>query len=284
MLNDTLYVTEADVPGYVPVFDPVLEPAAAIHAKVATRPAEARAIEVLDQVTLDAVGERLAINKALQKEAAEIFDPVIAKSHEAHKSALAAKKRVTDPLTSEEAILKLAAQKYIVEQRRIAEELEREERIRREAEERRLLAIAEEERRAKEAEINAALEAEHAAEVERALEALPLDTAADVVEAICNTPAPEPIRIPLDIPEFAPAVRQAPAVVMPKGLGVSERYKAVVTSITLLCKAVAEGKAPATYVEANMTALNARARADRQAMSVPGVKVERDYSTSQRSR
>jgi hypothetical protein len=260
------------------------DPAKEIENKVAPRVAEARILVVIDQATLDAVGDRLSINKALQKEAADIFDPVIASSHEAHKRALAAKKKVTDPLTQEESILKLAAQTYVIEERRKAEERERIERLAREAEERRLLADAEEARRAEEARINAELEREHAEEVERALNALPADTPQEIVEALCNSPAPAPVSIPLDIPVLAPAIRQEPAVVLPKGMTVSKKYKAEVTSIALLCRAVAEGKVPASYVEANMTALNARARADKAGMSVPGVRAVEDFQTGQRGR
>lgn len=284
--EDIAHMPGSDIPPPVPV-----DPAAAIENKVAPRVAEARLMVVTDQSTLNAVGDRLAINKALQKEAGDIFDPVIAAAHEAHKKAIAGKKKVTDPLTQEESILKLVAQGYVVEQRRLAAEAERIEQAVREATQRRLLAIAEEERKAREREINDRLEREHAEEVERAIEAAeanpgswPEDVAAEV-QAIIASPAPEPVHIPLDIPEM-PAVA-APAVatpVLPKGMSVSDKVKVTVTNITLLCRAIAEGKAPANYVEANMKALNARARADGLAMSIPGVKAERDYTTGQRTR
>ncbi len=259
------------------------DPETAIALKVAPRVAEAQLIKVVDQPTLNIVGERLAANKALQKEAAEVFDPVIQAAHEAHKKAIAAKKKITDPLTQEEAILKGAAQVYVLEQQRLASEREREERQRREAEERRLLLQAEEDRKRRQEEINAQLEKEHAEEVERALENLPADTPQEVIQAICESPAPEPVIIPLEIPELAPVVPVS-TVQMPKGMSITKRYKAEVTSLALLCRAVAEGKVPSSYVTANMSALNTRANADKLEFSVPGVRAVPDSTMSQRSR
>lgn len=294
MLDPTLNITEADIPGHIPHYvdselkdvpqaHHVHDPAIEIESRVATRPAEARSIKVTDQATLDAVGERLVINKAFQKEADGIFDPVIAAALASHRAALAGKRKVTDPLMQEEAILKSAAQGYIIEQRRIAEELERAARIAREAEERRLLAEAEERRKVEEARINAMIAEEDMLERERVLNSLPMDTPREIMDAICDAPAPEPVHVPLDIPVMAPAVRVAPTINLPKGMSMARRYKAEVTSITQLCRAVAEGKVPSTYVTANMAALNARAEADRAALSVPGVRAIEDFSISQRS-
>ena len=264
---------------------PQSDPAVEIENAVAPRPAEARAIKVIDQATLDAVGERLAANKALQKEADRIFDPVIATGLAAHRAAIAAKRKVTDPLTQEETILKGAAQGYILEQRRIADEAEHKAREVREAEERRLLAEAEQRRQEEQARINAALALEHAEEVERALvDAEQSGASQEEIAAICETPAPEPVVIPLDIPVFAPAKAVVPAVSLPKGMSVATTYTAEVTNWTLLARAIGEGKVPASYGEPVMKNLNARARADGPAMNIPGVKVVPVARTAQRSR
>lgn len=57
-----------------------------------------------------------------------------------------------------------------------------------------------------------------------------------------------------------------------KALGVSGRdnWKCRVTSIKDLCKAVAAGKVPVTYVLPNESVLNARAKADRETLNIPG--------------
>ncbi len=97
-------------------------------------------------------------------------------------------------------------------------------------------------------------------------------------------PAPAPVVIPLDIPVLAQATRVEPTFVMPKGMSTSKKYKAEVFNLTLLCRAVAEGKVPATYVSADMAKLNSRARADGAAFSIPGVRAVEDTSISQRTR
>jgi len=71
-----------------------------------------------------------------------------------------------------------------------------------------------------------------------------------------------------------------------KASGVSTRevWSARVVDIKALCLAVAKGKAPVSYIEPNMVALNARARADRQTMNVPGVAAIKDNIVSGRTR
>lgn len=288
MLEDVgdLGVSAADAGVVVanPLSLPAIEdPAKIIADKVAPRVAEAQALQVVDQSSLDLVGERLNINKELQAQAGEIFDPVISAAHDAHKKAIAAKKKVTDPLTSEESILKLAATNYVVAESRKQEERERVARIEREAEERRLLAVAEEERKAEEDRINALIVREHEETVEAAVaEAESAGASAELIEAICNAPAPEPVRVQMEVPVIQQAPKAAPAVILPKGLSISKRYKAEVTSMALLCRAIAEGKIPAAYVEPNMTKLNARARADELGLNIPGVKAVEDHVASQR--
>ncbi len=57
-----------------------------------------------------------------------------------------------------------------------------------------------------------------------------------------------------------------------KGLGITRRWGAEVTDIKELCRAVADGVVPETYVLPNGPALNARASADKQSLLIPGVK------------
>lgn len=76
-----------------------------------------------------------------------------------------------------------------------------------------------------------------------------------------------------DIMETASAVVAAPvAPVYQRAAGVSvrENWKAYVTDIKKLCLAVAKGQVSPEYVLPNMTALNARAKADKGTMLIPG--------------
>lgn len=92
-------------------------------------------------------------------------------------------------------------------------------------------------------------------------------------------------------PEQAEAVRDAvpavPVVIMdtPKVAGVTTRavYHAEVVDMMALVKAVAEGRAPLAYLNANMTVLNNMARAMKEAGQIPGVKIRRGTSVAARS-
>jgi hypothetical protein len=57
-----------------------------------------------------------------------------------------------------------------------------------------------------------------------------------------------------------------------EGARISTYWSAEVTDIKALCRAVADGKCSTTYVEANMSALNARAKSDMKELNIPGVK------------
>lgn len=81
--------------------------------------------------------------------------------------------------------------------------------------------------------------------------------------------------------ETAQAIQEAAAMTAPvpvlaeaKIAGESHRevWRAEVVDIVALCKAVAEGRAPASYVSGNMTELNASARAFKGALAVDGVR------------
>ena len=73
-----------------------------------------------------------------------------------------------------------------------------------------------------------------------------------------------------DAPVAVVAAPVAPVYQRASGVSVRENWKAHVTDIKKLCLAVAKGQVSPEYVTPNMTALNARARADKQTMQIPG--------------
>lgn len=87
----------------------------------------------------------------------------------------------------------------------------------------------------------------------------------------------------------SPTVTAAPVVssmAAPTVKGVSkaaEKYKATVTNLMDLVKAVAEGKVPLFAVQADERWLNKQANSMKQFLNYPGVKVERDFNTSFRA-
>jgi hypothetical protein len=119
---------------------------------------EQQASEVLDQSMLlrifDADSFSRATHflkdlKAVQVEISEAFDPVIQAQHQAHKKSLEAKRRYSQPLLKAEGIVKEKIKDYHLEQERIRQE--EEDRLNREAknaEEDRLLQLAEQAERA----------------------------------------------------------------------------------------------------------------------------------------
>lgn len=149
-----------------------------ITERALTVPDQARIIEVKSNEDYVKAGEILLVIKDLRKQIDETFDPIIKKAHEAHKEAVAQKKKVDAPLVEAENIIKPRIAAWNAEQ----------ERIRRE-EEARLREIArkeEEERR-----IQEAILAEQSGQQEEA-------------EAIISAPVQSPaVVIPKTVPKVA---------------------------------------------------------------------------------
>lgn len=95
-------------------------------------------------------------------------------------------------------------------------------------------------------------------------------------------------------PEEVEAIVQAPVTVVAppvertyeRASGVSSRdnYKCKVNDLKALCKAIGAGKVPVNYVLPNESVLNARARADRETLNIPGCVAWNDKVISGRSR
>lgn len=80
-------------------------------------------------------------------------------------------------------------------------------------------------------------------------------------------------------PAMAAATVARPVVA---GSVVSGTWKAEVTDKMALIKFIAEGKAPADWVDVNMPRLNAEAKSKREAMAVPGVRAYKQANISAR--
>ena len=170
--------------------------------------------------------------KAQRKTLDEFFDPGIKKAHELHKGLVAQKKQFTDRLDRAEAAGKAAMTRYDAEQERI-----------REAERRRLQAIADEEAR-KERE---RLEKEASRLKTPELREARLEAAAAVV---------------------APTVQIAP-IVKTEGEASRKLWKARVVDIN---------QVPREYMVVNQQALDAMARATKGAVAIPGVEIYSETS------
>lgn len=116
-----------------------------IQERALTVPEKARIVKIMDDKTYEAAGEILLQIKDLRKQIDAAFDPIIKKAHEAHKEAVAQKKRADAPLVEAENIIKPQISAYLAEkerQRREEEERLREEARKQEEEERLRAAIA----------------------------------------------------------------------------------------------------------------------------------------------
>jgi hypothetical protein len=146
-----------------------------ISTKALTIPDKAKQIQITDDDTYRAAGEILLQIKDLRRQVDEAFDPIISKAHEAHREALAQKKRADAPLVEAEGIIKPRIAAYINEiNRKRAEE---EARLREEARK------AEEERRLIEA-----IKAEESGQVEKAEEILAAPVEIAKVRPITEAP------------------------------------------------------------------------------------------------
>ena len=196
----------------------------------------AEALKVVDALSYEIAGTHLHAIKALQGEADATFDPIISKAHQAHAEALKQKRRITDPLTRAESLLKRNMGSYIQEQQRKQREEER--RLREEAE-----RVAAE---AREVEIE---------------EAEATGATTEEVAAIIQAP----LRV-------APVVT-APATPRMQGISSRENWKAEVTNLLALIKFVAANPQFANLLQPNTVAIGGMARSMRSAMNIPGIKV-----------
>ena len=204
----------------------------------------AQTFKIVNPAQYEEAGERLKAIKALSKKIDETFDPHIKRAFENHRALVAEKKTHQTPLQTAEALLKRAVLSY-----QVAEETKR-----REAEAR-AQEVARKEREKLE---ERARKAEASGKVEKA-EALTIAAATVIQPTIAST--------------------------TPKLAGISTRtsYRAEVVDKLELVKAVAAGTVPLNALDANMPFLNNQARAMKETLAYPGVKVVQETGLASRS-
>lgn len=224
----------------------------------------ARTLAVTDQSSFSRAAELVRAVKVYLARVAEVFDPVIRAAHLSHKTAVEQKHRLEQPALQAEMILKAAIAAY--EQAQTSLRREAEERARRERE--RLEDVA----RARAEAERARLEAE--AEERLVGAGLEAEARGDMAGAARLLTAPPPPILVVPDPVFVPV----PVVEVPTAEGVSFRttYRAEVVDLMALVLAVANRQQPLSLLSANDKALNGMARAQGDAMAVPGVRVVRE--------
>ena len=209
---------------------------------------QSKLVKIIDQPSYDFACDLLTAKiKPFRKRCKEFFDSMREPAYRAYQAVLDRYNETDKPLESAERQIKAAIAKWEFDQLQIQQELQRkaqEEAARREEEERLQAATLAEESGASEEEVQAIVEA-------------PVVVVAPPVE-----------------PTFQ------------KAAGVSSRdnYKCKVNDLKDLCKAIGAGKVPVNYVLPNEPVLNARARADRETLDIPGCVAWNDKIVAGRSR
>jgi hypothetical protein len=197
-------------------------------------PARARALAIVDDASYIVAGEMGTGIRALRERIAAFCDPNIRRWHDGHKAACEQKRALEAPLIEAEGVLKGTLRSYHVEQERV-----------RQAEAARLAAEAareDEDRRL-----------EEATALERAGET---EAAQQVLDGASFRPPPV-----IDAP--APAIR---------GVSTRKVWRAEVTDLPALLRAVADGTVPRDVVAIQQGALDRAAKAMRSTLAWPGVR------------
>jgi len=206
-------------------------------------PDRAKAITITDQETYNTAASFLGDIVGLRKEIQAHHKPIKDAAHKAHKAAVAAEKKLLDPIAQAEQIIKTAIGNWDREQERLQQEKQRQlEEAQHKADEEARLALAQE------AEENGATE--------------------ETVDEILTTPV------------VRPAIVAKPVYAKATGVSTQKRWKAEVVDIKALCRAVANGQASTELVQPNMVALNGMARAMRQTFNIPGCKAVTETSVA----
>ena len=192
--------------------------------------ATATDIKVIDQSTYEAANERIGLLQGLKKKVEDFFKPMKQKAQDAHKQICQQEKEQLSPILSAiDGLKQKTIAYYTAEQQRIAAEQERQ---RREAEEMAALAA----------------EAEATGDTETATEAVAL-AAMEEARGTCSPAA--------------------------KGTSMREVWRAEVIDMD---------KVPRCFLIVDQAALDALAKSQKDKMNIPGVKAVMSYSNSTRAR
>lgn len=195
----------------------------------------ARDIVIKDDPSYTAAGAFLGALKGREKSIDNVLDPFVKNNYDSWQSALALKAQHMAPVKEAEGIVKEKIKAYRIE----AEKRNREEEAR----------LREEARKADEDE-----------RLRRAEELLAAGRPEDVLALLEGTPEPTMIVAHKALPKV-------------KNIVARDSWKAELIDLTVLNKAVAEGKVPINFIQANMTTIGSVVRSLSGNIEIPGVRV-----------
>jgi hypothetical protein len=197
---------------------------------------QAHTIVVVDQPSYDSAASLLLeVIKPMRKKMADYWTPLKETAYRSYKQILDKYGEMDKPMELAEAQVKAALSKFTQEQERI-----------RQVEQRRAQEEAERlEREEKE---------------KHALEAIDAGVSEEQIEAMLSAP-------PTAVAPVIGNTYQAAA-----GISTRENWQGDCFDLKALCRAIGAGKVPTTYVVVNQAAINARAKADKTTLDLPGVR------------
>lgn len=209
---------------------------------------QSKIVRITDQQTYDgACFLLLSQIKPFRKRWAEYWEEVKKPAYAAYKAIQDKFNEGDKPLEAAERQVKAEIAKWDTEQERIRQDLQRK--------------AEEEARKAEEEErLRAATLAEESGSTEEEVNAI------------------------IDAPVIAVAPPVEPTYQRASGVSTRENWKARVIDVKKLCAAIAKGTVPPNYVTPNESVLNARAKADKNTLNIPGVVACNDPIISGRSR
>lgn len=214
--------------------------------------AQAKGLQITDDATFVKAGEFLKSIVALRNKIVETFADPKKKAHEAHKAITKAEKDQLEPVMQAETLVKVRVADYQREQ----------DRKRREEEDRLRKLAAEEERKRREAEENARIEA--AAKLEQ-------EGKKDEAERIVAEAIAEPVRL------IAPVITLPKATPKVAGVQTKSVWKYEISDKRALLAFILENYAVLGHlVDVNGPAVNDIVKRQKQACTLPGVRVYED--------
>jgi len=217
-----------------------------LRNELATVKAQA-ALTITDQPSYDRAVEILTGIKTWRKRWEEYWKIPRESAYATWKNITAKIKEADDPAAAVEATVKNRNRVWDEQQERLRQELQRK---------------AEAEARAKE-------------EAERAAQSVEMELAGASDEDIAAV---------VDAPSTAVAAPVEATYQKASGISRRSNWKAKVTDLKALAKAVGAGKVPVDYILPNQSKLDARAKADQSTLAIPGVVAYDDPIISGRSR
>jgi len=209
---------------------------------------QAKSIVISNQETYDRAAHLLLdVIKPMRKKWADYWGPLKETAYRSYKGILDKFNEGDKPLELAEGQVKTAIQKWDYAQEQIRQEQQRK-------------AQEEVERLERDRRLQEAVEAEAAGVSEEQVQAI------------------------MDAPAIAVAPLLASTYTKAAGISTRENWKARVVDMKKLAAAVAKGLVPVTYILPNEQALNARAKADKATLNIPGVQAYNDPIVAGRPR